>query len=63
MCNLGSALVQMGEQRGEQRGEMNKAKETAFNLKEMGMSEENIAKAVNVSVALIKRWLGGAMAQ
>lgn len=48
---------------GEEKGEMNKAREIALNLKAMGMTEENIAKAVNVSIALIRQWLGVATAQ
>lgn len=48
---------------GEEKGEMNKAREIALNLKAMGMTEENIAKAVNVSIALIRQWFGVATAQ
>ncbi len=34
------------------------AKDTALNLHSMGMDEDFIAKAVNVSVELVKQWLG-----
>jgi len=39
-------------------GEQNKAKETALNLYAMGMEESQIAKAVNVSLAKVREWLG-----
>lgn len=42
---------------GIQEGALAKAKETAFNLYKMGMEPELIAKAVNVSVELVKEWL------
>ncbi|MDO5425527.1 MAG: hypothetical protein Q4F41_17585 [Eubacteriales bacterium] len=38
-------------------GIMKQAKETALNLYEMGMKEDFIAKAVNVSVDVVKQWL------
>lgn len=46
------------EQRGVEQGEMKRAKETALNLHSMGMKEDFIAKAVNVSIDLVKQWLG-----
>ena len=36
---------------------MKRAKETAHNLYSMGMSDEFIAKAVNVSIELVRDWL------
>ncbi len=39
-------------------GKMKQAKETAQVLREMGMNEESIAKAVNVSVEILKEWFG-----
>ena len=35
-------------------------RETAINLRNMGMDVEFIAKAVNVDVALVKQWLAPA---
>lgn len=70
MCNLSDALVdqgiqqgmqqgiQQGMQQGIQQGEMKGKKEIAFNLHNMGMNADFIAKAVNVSVDLVKQWLG-----
>ena len=37
---------------------MKYAKETAFNLHDMGMNVGFIAKATNASVDLVKQWLG-----
>lgn len=49
--------------RVENKGRTEEKKAVAFNLKKMGLSDEMIAKAVNVSVALIKQWLGVSTAQ
>ena len=46
------------ENKGREEGEMQRAKETAHNLHNMGMDEEFIAKAVNVSIELVRQWLG-----
>ena len=62
MCNLSKGLVDLGVQQGIQQGihegEIKQAKETLFNLHNMGMNVDFIAKAVNVSVDLVKQWLG-----
>ena len=56
--------VERGEQsgflRGEQSGELKKAKETTLALLEMGMSAEQIAKAVNLSIETIQNWISEA---
>ena len=39
-------------------GKMKQAKETAQVLREMGMNEESIARAVNVSIGVLKEWFG-----
>ena len=39
-------------------GKMKQAKETAQVLREMGMNEESIARAVNVSTGVLKEWFG-----
>lgn len=41
---------------GEARGEMKKAKETAFELADMGLPVEKIAKAVKVNLETVKGW-------
>ena len=41
---------------GKNEGRIEQAKETAQILKGMGMGEESIAKAVNVSVGVLKEW-------
>ena len=35
---------------------MEQAKETAFNLRTIGLEEETIARMVNVQVSVIKKW-------
>lgn len=47
----------IGQQIGEELGRMKKARETARNLAEMGMSTENIAKAVGMQESDVKSWL------
>lgn len=41
---------------GMQEGAIKKAKETAWNLRALGMDDNTIADAVNVQVALVKEW-------
>ena len=45
---------------GEQKGELKKARETTLALLEMGMSAEQIAKAVNLSIETIQNWISEA---
>ena len=45
-----------GRIEGKKEGRIEQAKETAQVLKRMGMGEESIAKAVNVSVGVVKEW-------
>ena len=53
--------VERGEQfgflRGEQSGELKAKKETTLALLEMGMSAEQIAKAVNLSIETVQNWI------
>ena len=49
-----------GEQSGVQKGELKKARETTLALLEMGMSAEQIAKAVNLSIETIQNWISEA---
>ena len=56
-----AADFQKAEERGVRQGvgigELRKAKETATELAEMGMSVEKIARAVKVSVNQVEEWL------
>ena len=53
MCQELEEIYNEGEQSGVQKGELKKARETTLALLEMGMSSEQIAKAVNLSVETI----------
>ncbi len=55
MCEMSDKWVR----KGVEIGEMKKAKETALTLAGMGLPAEQIAKAVKVSVSLVKQWLEG----
>lgn len=48
----------LGHNEGHEEGKMEQAKQTAFNLKAMGMSDESIASAVEVGVSVIREWFG-----
>ena len=61
MCDVLDRVESKGRAEGRAEGEMKRAKETAHNLYNMGMSDEFIAKAVNVSVELVRQWLGVGM--
>ncbi|MCI8661144.1 MAG: hypothetical protein HFG54_13040 [Lachnospiraceae bacterium] len=47
---------EQGRREGEGYGRMEQAKETAFNLRTIGLEEETIAKMVNVQVSVIREW-------
>ena len=51
-----------GRAEGRQEGELKGKQETAINLHNMGMENDFIAKAVNVSVEIVKQWLTTASA-
>ena len=61
MCQELEDIYNEGEQsvflRGEQSGELKKARETTLALLEMGMSAEQIAKAVNLSIETVQNWI------
>ena len=69
MCNLSQGVLEKGIERGIEQGiefgrtaglaegRLEIQRETARTLKEMGMSEENIAKAVNTDLAQVRAWL------
>lgn len=45
-----------GEDYGIKKGKLEQAKQTALNLKAMGMSDESIAMAVGVGVSAVREW-------
>ena len=47
-----------GIERGMEKGALQKARETALNLDKLGLTDEMIAKAVNVNLDLVRQWLG-----
>ena len=47
---------EQGRREGEGFGRMEQAKETAFNLRTIGLEEETIAKMVNVQVSVVREW-------
>ena len=60
MCQELEEIYNEGEQSGVQKGELKKARETTLALLEMGMSAEQIAKAVNLSIETIQNWISEA---
>lgn len=57
MCREMEKIYQDGENRGIEKGELKKARETALNLADMGLSVEQIAKAVKTSILSVQEWL------
>ena len=55
---MGGKILEYEAKQILNEGKMKQAKETAQVLREMGMNEESIAKAVNVSVEILKEWVG-----
>ncbi|MGN0465817.1 MAG: hypothetical protein ACI4F9_05620 [Lachnospiraceae bacterium] len=47
-----------GKIEGKIEGKMQQKRETVLNLYNMGMKEDFIAKATNISIDLVRRWLG-----
>ncbi|MCD8054498.1 MAG: hypothetical protein LUF00_10785 [Lachnospiraceae bacterium] len=78
MCNLGDLAIDLGYERGIQQGlkqgleqgleqgieqgELSKAKKMALSLHKAGVAEELIAQAANVSVEMVRNWVGLQMA-
>ena len=58
MCDVLDRVENKGRIEGRAEGEMKRAKEIAHNLYSMGMSDEFIAKTVNVGIELVRKWLG-----
>ena len=57
MCDKLNELIAEERNEGEKRGILHTQKETAKNLRHMGMALEQISQALNVSVQLIQEWL------
>lgn len=61
VCNLSTGVYNKGYDSGYDSGisagEMRKACETAYELQDMGLSVENIARAVRVGIDTVKGWL------
>lgn len=57
MCEKLNELIAEERNEGEKRGILNTQKETAKNLRHMGMALEQISQALNVSVQMIQEWL------
>ena len=65
MCEVSEKIEKRGELRGEKRGELRgkqrgseeKARSTARNLFQMGMSPEQISRAVGEDISAVKKWL------
>lgn len=53
MCNLSQGILEQGIEQGE----LKKAKETALSLAEMGLSIDNIAKAVKIDADVVQSWI------
>ncbi len=53
---LRKAEYEAGFDRGIIEGEQRKAKETAFALMKMGMTEETIAEALKIEESLVRQW-------
>jgi len=57
MCKEMEKIYSEGLENGEKRGELKAKKEMALSLAEMGLPVETIAKAVNLSINDIQKWL------
>lgn len=59
MCEISERIEKRGEEGGEKKGSEEKARTTAFNLFEMGMSPEQISRAVGKDISAVEGWLAG----
>lgn len=57
MCEALEELYEDGIERGMEKGIEQEKKRTALSLKKMGMSEEQIAQAVDRDISIVKGWL------
>ncbi|MCD8341686.1 MAG: hypothetical protein LUC87_05995 [Clostridiales bacterium] len=58
MCEVAEKIYVQGIEQGKEQGEMEKAKKMALSMHNDGMAEDLIAKYANVSVELVRKWLG-----
>ncbi|MCD7847657.1 MAG: hypothetical protein LUG49_06485 [Oscillospiraceae bacterium] len=58
MCKAAENLYNKGIEQGVEQGKLESAKAMAVSLHESGVAEDLIAKAANVSVDLVRKWLG-----
>ena len=57
VCNLSTGVYYKGYNSGISAGEMKKARETAYELQDMGLSMDKIARALKVSIDTLHEWL------
>lgn len=57
MCEAMKTLMRDEIVEAQKAGEMKKAKETAFELADMGLSVEKISKVIKVNIETVKGWL------
>ena len=48
--------LEKGREEGRKEGKFEQAKDTAFALKDMGLSIEQIAKAVKTNIDTVRQW-------
>ena len=57
VCNLSTGVYHKGYDSGLSAGEMKKAQETAYELHDMEMPIDKIARAVKVDIDTLQEWL------
>lgn len=57
MCNLSTGVYNKGYDSGISADKMEQARETAYRLKNKGMSIDEIADMIRVGVSTIQEWL------
>ena len=57
MCHEMEKIYSEGMESGEKRGELKAKRETILSLAEMGISVDKIAKAVNLNVKEVQKWI------
>ncbi len=62
MCKVAEKIYEQGIEQGVEQGKIENVKAMAISLHESGIAEDLIAKAANVSVELVRKWLGLATA-
>ena len=62
MCKAIEDLYEDGIEKGIEKGIVQGKRDTALNLKKMGMAAEQIAQAVGETAAIVREWLSEANA-